>query len=89
MNSNSFDYSDDRLNAVYNELINLFTIHSANPDLGVENYMRIGSSSLLSDVVVHSSLSSISDSNHIEIDEQNGTKHNNSSVYVAGLGRTR
>jgi hypothetical protein len=50
MNSNSFDYSDDRLNAVYNELINLFTIVSENPDLGVENYMQMGSSSLLTSI---------------------------------------
>jgi hypothetical protein len=48
MNSNLFDYSiDDRLNAIYNERINLLTIHSANPDLGVENYIQIRSSSLL------------------------------------------
>ncbi len=74
MNSNSFDYwTDDRLNAVYNERIYLFTIHSANPDLGVKNYMQIVSSSLLSDVVVHSSLSSTSDSDHIEIDKKRNT----------------
>ncbi len=75
---------NDRLNAVYNELINLFTIHSANPDLGVENYMQIGSTSLLSDVVVHSSFSSTSDSDPIEIDEQNGTQHNDAiAAYLA------
>jgi hypothetical protein len=46
--------------------------------------MQIGSSSLLSGVVVHSYLSSTSDSDDIEIDEQNGTKHNDAiAVYLA------
>jgi hypothetical protein len=90
MNSNLFDYSNDRLNAVYNELINLFTIHSANPQLGVGNYMRIGSSSLMSDVVVHSSLSLTSDSDPIEIDEQNGTQHNDAiTAYLANDLQTK
>jgi hypothetical protein len=85
MNSNSFGYwTDNRLNAVYNERINLFTIHSENPGLRVENYLRIESSSLLSDAVVHSSLSSTSDSDDIEIDEQNGTQHNDAiAAYLA------
>ncbi len=46
--------------------------------------MRIGLSSLLSDVVVHSSLSSTSDSDDIEIDGQNGTQHNDAiTAYLA------
>jgi hypothetical protein len=46
--------------------------------------MRIGSSSLLSDVVVHSSFSSTSDSDPIEIDEQNGTQRNDAiAAYLA------
>jgi hypothetical protein len=62
----------------------LFTVKHFNPGLRVENYLRIESSSLLSDVVVHSSLSSTSDSDDIEIDEQNGTQHNDAiAVYLA------
>ncbi len=52
--------------------------------------MRVGSSSLLSDVVVHSSLSLTNDSDPIEIDEQNGTQHNDAiAAYLANDLQTK
>lgn len=75
---------NERLNAVYNELINLYSIHSANPNLGVEKYLEIGSGSALNENEFQSSILITSDSDHKEIDEQNGKEHNDAiAAYLA------
>ncbi|XP_054168632.1 Bardet-Biedl syndrome 5 protein homolog [Oppia nitens] len=60
----------DRMNAVYSELINLFTIHSTKPDLGVDSYLEMGSSLAFNDHESNAALITTSDSDLKEIDDQ-------------------
>ena len=82
----------ERLNGVFNELVNLYNIHSANPDLGVENNLQLISSSgsVFNDVQVHQSNGSSHSSINTEIkeiDEENEAgKHDAIAAYLADDG---
>lgn len=74
----------ERLNAVFNELVNLYNIHAANPNLGVENALDTATNSVFSEVQVHQSQMALqTDSDQSEIDDNALIGHDAIAAYLA------
>ena len=78
----------DKMNSIYNELYNLYSVHSTQPDLGVETYLELGSGQTFNEIETEAMIST-KESETNEIEESSAQHSDAIAAYMADEGITK